>query len=249
MGLLKDALGPAFRVDQVNNGMNGPLRSINKSFGKGSNVPSLDPERPPPMPPKPSDQYYARDLCHQRQDTLSSRELRNLDRSRQREGRRDSRWSRNFNDDRRSYHYPGQRMGDYALSSALHPDQAQVGKYQSSRERSFHMQEPKYDLPTDSRTLYDEDPQHEDQEYARHEGQPYLSPTHWKDVRFRPLALPQIAYGEGKPFLRGYSNELMQYGISKEAFVQVVDKINQAIVPNPEVQIFQKAAQITDYFV
>ena len=66
---------------------------------------------------------------------------------------------------------------------------------------------------------------------------------------FRPLALPQIAYGDGQPFVRGYSNELIQYGISPEQFIQVLDAINVAIIPSPENQIFQKGANIAGWFL
>lgn len=66
---------------------------------------------------------------------------------------------------------------------------------------------------------------------------------------FRPFALPQIAYGDGQPFLRGYSNELVPYGIPPEEFIRVLDAINVAIIPNPENQIFQKGANIAGWFV
>jgi hypothetical protein len=66
---------------------------------------------------------------------------------------------------------------------------------------------------------------------------------------FRPLALPQMAYGDGQPFLRGYNNELVKYGISPEQFIQVLDAINVAIIPSPENQIFQKGANIAGWFL
>lgn len=66
---------------------------------------------------------------------------------------------------------------------------------------------------------------------------------------FRPLALPQLSYGDGQPFLRGYSNELQQYNISFDDFMRTLDAINVAIIPNPENQIFQKGANIAGFFV
>lgn len=66
---------------------------------------------------------------------------------------------------------------------------------------------------------------------------------------FRPLALPQISFGDGQPFLRGYSNELQQYNISFDDFMRTLDAINVAIIPNPEHQIFQKGANIAGFFV
>lgn len=66
---------------------------------------------------------------------------------------------------------------------------------------------------------------------------------------FRPLVLPQIAYGEGQPFLRGYSEDLAHYGIYEMDFIDLVDAVNVAILPNPENQIFQKGASIAGWFV
>ncbi|KAF3391459.1 hypothetical protein F1880_007675 [Penicillium rolfsii] len=73
--------------------------------------------------------------------------------------------------------------------------------------------------------------------------------TQFGEPRFRPLALPQIGYGNGEPFLRGYSIDLGRYGVSEEAFIGLVDAINVAIIPNPENQIFQKGANIAGWFL
>ncbi|KAH8121290.1 hypothetical protein LI328DRAFT_171976 [Trichoderma asperelloides] len=85
--------------------------------------------------------------------------------------------------------------------------------------------------------------------------QPYVS-EYYTDDRgwsrgpiFRPLALPQIAHGDGQPFLRGYSQELSHYNITMELFMQVLDSINITIIPSPENQIFQKAAKIASWFI
>jgi hypothetical protein len=69
------------------------------------------------------------------------------------------------------------------------------------------------------------------------------------DNRFRPLALPQIGHGDGQPFVRGYNGQLAWYGISDQEFIRVVDAVNVAIIPNPENQIFQKAANIGGFFM
>lgn len=66
---------------------------------------------------------------------------------------------------------------------------------------------------------------------------------------FRPIVLPTVAYGDGQPFLRGYSYDLERYDISKSAFISIIDAINVAITPNPELQIFQKGASIAGWFV
>ncbi|KAF4960156.1 hypothetical protein FGADI_1175 [Fusarium gaditjirri] len=77
---------------------------------------------------------------------------------------------------------------------------------------------------------------------------PFGQPS-FQNTDFRPLILPQIAFGEGEPFLRGYSSEISRYGISRDQFLRVVDEINVARTPNPEVQLFQKGAGIAGWFV
>jgi hypothetical protein len=66
---------------------------------------------------------------------------------------------------------------------------------------------------------------------------------------FRPIILPQTGYIRGSPFLRGYGKDLQGYGISSTEFLQIVDEINIANVPNPENQLFQKVASVAGWFV
>ncbi|KAL7782026.1 hypothetical protein V8C37DRAFT_398037 [Trichoderma ceciliae] len=89
-----------------------------------------------------------------------------------------------------------------------------------------------------------------------HDRQPYTTAVNYGEVRefsraanFRPVALPQIAYGDGQPFLRGYSQELSHRSIAIEEFIEVIDTINIAIIPSPENQIFQKGASIAGLFL
>ena len=77
----------------------------------------------------------------------------------------------------------------------------------------------------------------------------HSQPEHQGKSRFRPVALPQLTFGDGKPFLRAYSHELQEFGFSSSSFIQIVDAINVAIIPNPEMQIFQKGAGIAGFFV
>ncbi|KAF4416353.1 hypothetical protein FACUT_12649 [Fusarium acutatum] len=77
---------------------------------------------------------------------------------------------------------------------------------------------------------------------------PYDQPS-FQNTDFRPLILPQIAFGAGEPFLRGYSSEISRYGISRDQFLRAVDEINVARTPNPEAQLFQKGAGIAGWFV
>ncbi|KAF5636098.1 hypothetical protein F52700_5412 [Fusarium sp. NRRL 52700] len=71
----------------------------------------------------------------------------------------------------------------------------------------------------------------------------------FRNTDFRPLIVPQIAFGAGEPFLRGYSSEISRYGISRDQFLEIVDKINVARTPNPEAQLFQTSANIAGWFV
>ncbi|KAE8451320.1 hypothetical protein EG329_003949 [Mollisiaceae sp. DMI_Dod_QoI] len=136
--------------------------------------------------------------------------------------------------------YPGR--GYQSIDKPL-SDQMQQ-RYNNYHEQ--YSQPPRYEPPPSDRRNWNQG-QYYDGQYND------LSST--RDVRysrnggFRPLALPQIAYGDGQPFLRGYSNDLVQYGISPEEFMQVLDAINVAIIPNPENQIFQKGANIAGWFL
>lgn len=249
MGLLKDALGPAFGAGQVNNGMNGPMSTIKRSFGKSNSLPSPSPEPPPSMSPRPNYDYCQPDSPYQQQDMQSSGRSRNRDRFRQRQERREGRRNGGRNNDRRSYRYPEQVTGEYTLSNAPRPHQAPMGGRGWSQDPSFNVQQHACDRTIYSPSHHQENLRYDDEEYTQPQAQQSLVRNGQEDGMFRPLALPQIAHGEGKPFLRGYSDESRQYGVSEDDFIQTVDKINKAIIPNPETQIFQKAAQITDHFV
>lgn len=83
-----------------------------------------------------------------------------------------------------------------------------------------------------------------------HDSSSYSGPPPGSIIRgFSPLILPQIENGHGSPFLRGYSQQLLQYNISMDMFIQFIDQINIVIIPNPENQIFQKAANIAGFFL
>lgn len=82
-----------------------------------------------------------------------------------------------------------------------------------------------------------------------HHQSPYADPFVLRHYEFRPLILPQMGYSKGSPFLRGYSRDLQDYGISNMEFQQIVDAINIAIEPNPEAQLFQKVANVAGWFM
>ncbi|KAJ5909107.1 hypothetical protein N7495_001789 [Penicillium taxi] len=103
---------------------------------------------------------------------------------------------------------------------------------------------PRYENPTfDVRDSY--------QGQFHNEPQFYMSRGNMGSIdgSFHPIALPQIAYGDEQPFLRGYTYDLSQYGISEQQFIGLLDAINVAIIPNPENQIFQKGANIAGWFL
>jgi hypothetical protein len=76
----------------------------------------------------------------------------------------------------------------------------------------------------------------------------YGQPT-YQNSDFRPLILPQVAFGAGEHFLRGYSSEISRYGVPRDQLLRVIDEINIARTPNPEAQLFQKGANIAGWFL
>ena len=66
---------------------------------------------------------------------------------------------------------------------------------------------------------------------------------------FKPMVLLQQDHGDGVPFIRGYSGELLRRGITEQEFLTFVDVLNTTRAPNPEMQIFQKTAVVASFFV
>jgi hypothetical protein len=64
-----------------------------------------------------------------------------------------------------------------------------------------------------------------------------------------PIALPQISHGDGVPFVRGYTEQLEDLGISQTTFLTFVDTLNATIIPNPEAQVVNKVAGLAGWFV
>lgn len=139
---------------------------------------------------------------------------------------------------------------DDSLDNVSH---SQNRRWQSKPDRLSNRQ-AEYNWTDHSDDVYDV-AVNRDQRGSDHQGRSYGDDTFSRNAqkaytrRFRPLVLPQIAFGNGQPFLRGYSDELKDYGITEGDFFHVLDGINTAIIPNPEVQIFQKGASIAGWFV
>lgn len=133
----------------------------------------------------------------------------------------------------------------------------------SSQERTYRCSSPNYSVEAprdvldqygqndyfDGRRGYNDD--FDERILPQEDFETYEAPPSYSHapMRCRPFIVPQIAYGSGQPFLRGYSNELSMYGISRRDFLEVLDAVNVANTPNPESQIFQKGASIAGWFV
>ncbi|KAF9774436.1 hypothetical protein IL306_007561 [Fusarium sp. DS 682] len=131
----------------------------------------------------------------------------------------------------------GHYYNDEPPSYSLHPTDAYSnGRLRSSQSvsRSNIYQQPSYS--------------HSSPQTSTNMGSAFNSSS-YQNANFRPIALPQIAFGSGEPFLRGYSSELNRYGVTRDKFLRVLDDINVARTPNPEAQIFQKGASIAGWFV
>nr|RBQ99388.1 hypothetical protein FVER53263_20094 [Fusarium verticillioides] len=133
---------------------------------------------------------------------------------------------------------PGSRYSDEPPSYSLHandaPSSSRPGSSQMPSRLNMY-QQPSYSYSSP-------------ENMARNTRFPFDQPS-FQNSDFRPLLLPQIAFGEGEPFLRGYSSEMDRYGISRDQFLRVVDEINVARTPNPEVKLFQMGAGIAGWFV
>lgn len=245
MGLIRDGIGKALGAGQVQTGFNGPklpFTNNNKSTASSSTSASDYPRR---LPPRPDDQSYIRDprdsLGAPYNDPYSRRtpspgfdQGYGYD-----DGRSSSRYSE-FQDAPPAYEAQNGYSNIYNPGPPSRYDDSskpysQYNNYteQSRDGRMTNTYAQPYDNP---RSSYYDQGCAQDSRSMPSRG-------------FRPLALPQIEYGDGKPFLRGYSDELRQYGIEEKEFIPLLDQVNKAVIPNPENVIFQKAANIAGWFV
>jgi hypothetical protein len=219
MGLIRDALGSAMGSNQVNNG-----------FGGGSKM-SLKPQET-----RESSRNYGMQSARQEHPAMY------LD-------------SRYQSTDRVPPDQTQQRYDDYCDQYPQPPQyESSMSSRQSWNQGQFYDGQSYNDLGNTRDMGYSNNRQSWNQGQS-YDGRSYNNLGNTRDIGhsnnsvFRPLALPQIAYGDGQPFVRGYSNDLSQYGISPEAFIQVLDAINVASIPSPENQIFQKGANIAGWFL
>lgn len=224
MGLIKQALGSALGANDVKNGFNGPRIPF-----KGNDKSHLQQQQ-----------------CHCSDKRQPARRSSSdfIDPSRGQYQNRSRSYSPCEKGHNRSV-FRGQSSPNLDT-----PISSYGGPLQNQYVASYPDGPPSYDNVRDSHG--------QEGGYIRHSARSYddqgLGRNHhqWNSLsekRFRTLALPQSAYGDGQPFIRGYSEHLQQYGISKPTFIEILDAINVAIIPNPEMQIFQKGANIAGWFL
>ncbi|KAJ5938692.1 hypothetical protein N7466_001826 [Penicillium verhagenii] len=220
MGLIRDAIGTALGSDQVANGFNGPKLPFGN---KGSSIRDM---RRSALS-SPSRQGYISEISYQNDRGLYPPEDMQRGMARQ------------------------QGYNGYQNRGPPLPPRCEPPPYASDNQ-SWYQEEPyngqRFDEQPYNGQRFDEQSYYQ-QGPVRDMGYPRDMGYSSRDAGFRPIALPQISYGDGQPFLRGYSNELSRYGISEAEFIRLVDAINVAIIPSPENQIFQKGANIAGWFV
>lgn len=241
MGILRDAIGGAIGsatgANQPNNGFNGPnlpFRSNNNSRNSSTNRFSASSNNL--NVPSAGGRRYSNSSFEEEYQTRPYR-------------------PRSAQDDYRSQQYRRDDPYDYPDRMAYGGRPPSNSMYLSPNDPPpYEQQQPYYgghdQYPPQSRRgdVYQE------QYYAAPLDRGYSnSRQNSRDSRgssgFRPFALPQTTYGDGSPFLRGYSHELDRYGITEQQFIRVVDAVNVAIIPNPEAQLFQKGANIAGWFL
>ncbi|GLI81851.1 hypothetical protein PoHVEF18_010243 [Penicillium ochrochloron] len=170
---------------------------------------------------------------------------------------RETRWL--SSSDTQQSPYPDQRYGSYTNEN--NGRNCTVTMYPGPEARQPYEQMQQRDINA-RHQFFDEPPCYENFASQRgYDNQRQFNDSQPRDITqvsdfeipggpsFRPLALPQIGYGDEQPFLRAYSSNLSQYGISELDFIKLIDAINVAIIPNPENQIFQKGANIAGWFL
>ena len=230
MGLIRDTIKSAFDNGQPNNGLNQrsiPFGGLNKSVTTSSRLHSSIYNRPP------GSRYPQQPLVQS---------THHLDSSQYKYTYEKSAYSKDEHD-----------VGRH--SPALHHEQPPSYGYSTrddkgSREisKSFLRPSGRSEAP---RPDYSHLKSYNNEDFENRCASPQdpYFPYHTEKECNRPLVLPQIEYGKGQPFLRGYSDELARFGLHIQEFMAVVDAINVAIVPNPENQIFQIGAIIAGWFV
>lgn len=231
MGLIKDAIGSALGANQVNNGFNGPsLPFRNKSNQYNQQDTGRLSPLPSPDPYVASGHRYSSRVYYSDAEQSAPYE------------REDGR----YNPPRPRSIEPGVRDPSYRRDNPFDgPRNVVYGEHLFPDPKHW----PPMDAPPSYASQY-ENPSYDPTQERRHgNARQVRDLSRSASVEFRPFVLPQITYGQGQPFLRGFSDELRRYGISEKEFIEAVDAINVAAVPSPEVQIFQKGANIAGWFL
>lgn len=64
---------------------------------------------------------------------------------------------------------------------------------------------------------------------------------------YKLIAIPATSKKLGSPFLRAYPPALQRYGISRDSFIQFIDRLNRATVASPPVQVLGLAGNIVGF--
>lgn len=261
MGLIRNAIGSALAPPDMNNGMNGrKMQLLGPNTSSSSSSSSYNSRQP-------RGGVYEQDYrSDYRSSSYDSRDNRRQYQQRGRYRNEDE----GYHSDRRPYSPPERRTSPKETYQQYSPKRKPKYEYREEEEVDAP---PSYSLHPDPsparsagyynedggrRDLTDNDSAYQDayrQEYSYLQSRSMdqvssrSGPGRDMDQNFRPLALPQIDYQDGSPFLRGYSDELRYYGVTERVYFEALDAINVARIPNPENQIFQKGAGIAGFFV
>lgn len=241
MGLIRDSIGQALGAGQVQTGFNGPRIPFSNRTNSGRFTTPQPPRRPPPGPDY---QAWSND-CGLPDSLTSNFDYAGLpSASSANYGKQASPndcSSPRYGNTKAGFGSSRYTDGPPAYGTQLQPpcafgsNSARVNGYQDQYQGQM--------ASSPFGASYD----YQDQSY--NDNSRMRSSGSMRSSGFRPLALPQVEYGDGKPFLRGYGDELRRYGIEERDFINILDTVNKAVIPNPENQIFQKAANIAGWFV
>ncbi|KAF2163613.1 hypothetical protein M409DRAFT_26221 [Zasmidium cellare ATCC 36951] len=199
MGLIRDGIGQALGANQVQTGFNGPKMSFSSKPNTSASSPARSPRR---LPPKPDYQTYSNSSGLERPDSSAP-------------------YGDSYSSRSPSKGYPQQYGLDNGRPSSSYRDnESWPGQSQ------YADVPPAYGTQLDYPSTYRNDQSIRNDPYSRQIADPWMSDSSYtqpyQDQRssyydntqmqgsrsmrgsgFRPLALSQVEYGDGKPFLRG----------------------------------------------
>lgn len=206
MGLIKSALGSAMGANNVNNGFGGPrLPFGNKPTARASTTQYYPDDTSDYDRYAYQDDSRGRRLPHHRARPRSVGQSMVMGSDPYMLGGDLRNNGSSYNASRRSWQ-DGRRHEDQYYD---------IDGYDNDYDSDRNASSRRFDRYDDNYRLNAGQPP----EYSRYDpgvdNYPPPRPRSSNRGGFRPLALPQITYGDGQPFLRGYSDELGRFGISE----------------------------------